>query len=156
ELVDLLAAAGCTKVGFGMETGDADRLRAIGKGLDHQLILAATRRCRQAGIVVEGFFILGHEDETLGSVLDTIRLAVALDLDVPVFGIMVPYPGTRVWDLALAGKGGYRRLSPTWRHYNKQIGGAVELERLPRRALELLQLVGYNAVFLANGRLGDW
>jgi hypothetical protein len=79
-----------------------------------------------------------------------------LNLDVPVFGIMVPYPGTRVWELALKGEGGYRRLSPTWKDYNKQVGGAVEMQNLSRRQMEFLQFIGYNWVFIRNGRLLDW
>ena len=156
DFAQLLAKAGCITVGFGMETGDEDQLLKIGKGLTQEIILKATRDCKAVGITVRGFFIIGHEDETWQSAMTTIRFAAALNLDIPIFGIMVPYPGTRVWDLALKGQGGYKKLSPTWKDYNKQVGGAVEMENLSRRKMEFLQFLGYNWVFLRNLRLGDW
>lgn len=156
EFVNLLAEAGCVTVGFGMETGDENQLLRIGKGLTHPIVLKATRDCQAAGITVRGFFIIGHENETWESGLATVRFARNLNLDIPIFGIMVPYPGTRVWDLAIKGEGGYKRLSPTWKDYNKQVGSAVEMEQLSRRRMELLQFIGYNWVFLGNLRIRDW
>jgi anaerobic magnesium-protoporphyrin IX monomethyl ester cyclase len=156
DFVHLLAKAGCVTVGFGMETGDADQLLRIGKGLTHPIVLKATQDCQAAGITVRGFFIIGHENETWDSGMATVRFARRLNLDIPIFGIMVPYPGTRVWDLALKGEGGYKRLSPTWKDYNKQVGSAVEMEQLSRRKMELLQFIGYNWVFLGNLRMRDW
>jgi len=156
DFAQLLARAGCVTVGFGMETGDEEQLLKIGKGLTHEIVLKATRDCRAAGITVRGFFIIGHEKETWDSAMTTIRFAAGLNLDIPIFGIMVPYPGTRVWELALRGEGGYKKLSPTWKDYNKQVGGAVEMENLSRRQMEFLQFLGYNWVFLRNLRLGDW
>lgn len=156
DFVNLLAEAGCVELGFGMETGDEDQLLEIGKGLNQDLILKATRDCQKAGIGVRGFFIIGHENETWKSAMNTIKFATRLNLDVPVFGIMVPYPGTRVWELALKGEGGYRKLSPAWKDYNKQVGGAVEMQNLTRRQMEFLQFIGYNWVFIRNGRFLDW
>jgi radical SAM superfamily enzyme YgiQ (UPF0313 family) len=156
DFVNLLAEAGCVELGFGMETGDEGQLIAMGKGLTQEMVLRATRDCQKAGIRVRGFFIIGHEKETWKSAMTTVKFATRLNLDVPVFGIMVPYPGTRVWELALKGEGGYRRLSPTWKDYNKQVGGAVDMQNLSRRQMEFLQFIGYNWVFIRNGRLRDW
>ncbi len=156
DFVKLLAEAGCVELGFGMETGDEEHLLEMGKGLTQELVLRATRDCQKAEITVRGFFIIGHEKETWKSAMTTVKFATMLNLDVPVFGIMVPYPGTRVWELALRGEGGYRKLSPTWKDYNKQVGGAVEMQNLTRRQMEFLQFIGYNWVFIRNGRLLDW
>ena len=156
DFVNLLAEAGCVELGFGMETGDEERLLAMRKGLTQEMLLRATRDCQKAGITVRGFFIIGHAEETWKSAMTTLKFAARLNLDVPVFGIMVPYPGTRVWELALGGEGGYRKLSPAWKDYNKQVGGAVEMQNLTRRQMEFLQFIGYNWVFIRNGRLLDW
>ena len=156
DFVELLAKAGCTLVGFGMETGEEDRLLKIGKGLTHEIVTRATRDCQEVGITVRGFFIIGHENETWASAMTTVRFAAALNLDVPVFGTMVPYPGTRVWEQAIRGEGGYKKLSPSWLDYNKQVGSAVELDELSRRQMEIIQFLGYNLTFLRNGRVRDW
>lgn len=156
DLFARMRAAGAYLVGFGIETGDADMLRALRKGLiDHRPVLAARAAARRAGLPVETYFIIGQEHETLASAWRSLRLAFQLNPELPIFGIMVPYPGTRVAALAERGEGGFRIRSRDWDDYNKQIGDALEFEGLSRRQLELLQLAGYLGVFLLNGRLLD-
>ena len=41
------------------------------------------------------------------------------------FGIMVPYPGTEVAEMAKKGEGGYKIISSNWADYNKQLGNAL-------------------------------
>ncbi|MHC4448487.1 MAG: hypothetical protein ACYSXF_12150 [Planctomycetota bacterium] len=45
--------------------------------------------------------------------MTTVKFATMLNLDVPIFGIIVSYPGTRVWELALREEGGYKKLVTT-------------------------------------------
>ena len=54
--------------------------------------------------------------------------------------------------MAQRGEWGYRLRSTDWRDFNKQLGGALEIEGLPRYRLELYQLLGYVSVYLANLR----
>jgi hypothetical protein len=83
----------------------------------------------------------------------TINLATLLNLEITAFGIMVPFPGTDVWELALKGEGGYRLISRDWNRYGKQVGGsALEFEHLTIRQLKILQLLGYVKVLLWNRR----
>ena len=65
---------------------------------------------------------------------------------------MTPYPGTEAYQMAQRGEWGYRLRSTDWRDFNKQLGGALEIEGLPRHRLELYQLLGYVSVYLANRR----
>ncbi|SVD67601.1 uncharacterized protein METZ01_LOCUS420455, partial [marine metagenome] len=99
--------------------------------------------------------ILGQPNETMESAKRTIDFAVELNPDIPILGIMVPYPGTKIAEMVAKGEGGYKRLSANWNDYNKQFGNSIEFEDLSRWRLELLQLYGYLKVFLANGRLLD-
>ena len=102
---------------------------------------------------MSSYFILGFPNETVESAKQTINFAVEINADVPVFGIMVPYPGTRIGDMAVGGEGGYVLRSENWNDYNKQIGDALEFEHVDRKVLERLQLMGYLKVFLYNARL---
>ena len=43
-----------------------------------------------------------------------------------------------------------------WKDYSKRVGGAVDTQNLTRRQMEFLQFIGYNWVFIRNGRLLDW
>lgn len=155
ELFAKMRAAGCYRVGLGVETGDADAMRAMKKGISRERVLAARRMASEAGLPVEGLFIIGHPNETARSALRTVDFAVALDPEVPVFSTMVPYPGTRVAEMAARGEGGYRLLSRDWDDYVNQIGHSLAFEGLSRRSIEAIQLYGYLKVFAANGRWAE-
>ncbi len=155
RLFEKMRAAGCFRVALGVETGDAEILRASHKGSTSARVVAARRMAAAAGLPVEGLFILGHPHETRATALRTIDFAVELDPEVPVFSTMVPYPGTEVAAMAARGDGGYRLLSRDWDDYLNQLGHTLAFEHLSRRELELLQLYGYVKVFAANGRWGD-
>jgi anaerobic magnesium-protoporphyrin IX monomethyl ester cyclase len=155
DLARLMQQAGCSHVGYGVESGDPAILKAMGKGVDKARIERARRILKEVGITTMAFFIFGHPNETRRSIWRTIRFAVRLNPDVAAIGILVPYPGTDTWELAIRGEGGYRKLSPDWRDYNKQLGNAVELEAVPRREVEFYQLLAYVLIYLCNGRFRD-
>jgi len=155
KLFEKMRAAGCFRVGLGIETGDADAMRAMHKGISRAKVLAARRMAAEAGLPVEGLFILGHPGETWESAMRTVDFAVELDPEIPVFSTMVPYPGTRVAEMAAKGEGGYRLLSRDWDDYINQIGHALAFEHLSRRQMELLQLYAYLKVFAGNRRWAD-
>jgi radical SAM superfamily enzyme YgiQ (UPF0313 family) len=155
-LLQKMKRAGARRIGLGIETGDAKLLKATGKGSTPEMIRKATAAAKAAGLPIETYFILGHPNETLDSMKRTIELAVSLNPDTPIFGIMVPFPGTEVARLAASGEAGYRLRSTNWDDYDKQIGGALEFADLSRTRIELLQMSAYVKVFLLNRRLVDF
>jgi anaerobic magnesium-protoporphyrin IX monomethyl ester cyclase len=154
-LLRKMKAAGCKRVGLGLESADESVLRSMGKGTTLERAYAACRAAERVGMPLEAFFILGHPGETAKSARNSIEFAVRVNPEIPIFGIMVPYPGTDVAEMAERGEGGYRLLSRDWNDYNKQIGGALEFEHLSRFQLEWVQTMGYLRVFWANGRYAD-
>lgn len=156
ELLRKIVRAGCRLLGFGMETGDPDVLREMGKGTNLRKIKEVVALTRKARVRLGTYFILGQPDEGWASAWNTIKLAIECNPETPVFGVMVPYPGTQVWDWAQRGERGYRIASLDWNDYNKQIGDALQFEGISRRGIEFLQLTGYSLVFLANGRLREF
>jgi radical SAM superfamily enzyme YgiQ (UPF0313 family) len=147
--------AGARRIGMGIETGDVEMLKHTGKGSTPDMIVAAAAAAREAGLPIETYLILGHPNETLASMKKTIDLAVRINPDTPIFGIMVPFPGTEVGRMAAAGEGGYRLRSSNWDDYDKQIGGALEFANLSRIQIERLQIQAYFKVFLKNHRYLD-
>jgi radical SAM superfamily enzyme YgiQ (UPF0313 family) len=154
-LVRMMKDAGCSGAGFGVESGDDDIIAAMKKGVNRERIKAATDIFRKVGLNFSTFFIIGHPGETAMTVWRSIRFAAELNANRPAFGVMVPYPGTEIWEMAVKGEGGYKKLSTNWDDYNKQLGNAVELERLSRRQMEMLQVLGYLYCFISNGRFRD-
>jgi radical SAM superfamily enzyme YgiQ (UPF0313 family) len=155
-LLAKMKEAGAWRIGMGIETGDTEMLKKTGKGSTPEMILKAGAAAKQAALPIETYFILGHPNETLPSMQRTIDLAVRLNPETPIFGVMVPFPGTEIGRLAAAGEGGYRLRSTNWDDYDKQLGGALEFADLTRNQIERLQIWAYSKVFLANGRYLDF
>jgi len=144
--------AGFSYIDYGIESGNQDVLKRIKKGITMEQAEKAVRMTKEAGIRVGANYIIGHPGETPETARQTIEFAVKLNADANAIGLMVPYPGTEVAEMARKGEGGYRLLSLDWSDYNKQIGNALELETLSRKQMERLQLSGYLKILIKNFR----
>lgn len=100
RLAHLLDAAGCEKVGFGIESGSERIVRAMGKRFALDDVERALRLLRrETRIRTEGFFIVGYPDERLSDAWKTLRLLARIDLDSAwIFGFS-PHVGTQVSDV---------------------------------------------------------
>ncbi len=125
----------------------------MGKGTGIESILAACQAARNAQVKIGTFFLFGQPYENTQSLNKTVDLAVKINPDLPMFGLMTPYPGTaEVAKMAVKGEGGYRLLTTDWDEYNKQIGGAMEFAKHEPAATEWFQAKAYLKVYLYNHR----
>lgn len=148
--------AGCSQIDLGVETGDAELLKKMGKGTNLNNIISAYRSARKAKVTTGAFFLFGQPNESLKTILTTIALSVKINPDIPMFAIMAPYPGTKVAKLAAENQGGYHNLNYDWDQYRKQISGAVTFANLSRTKIEILLMIGTISVFLFNFRFVDF
>ncbi|MEL7209310.1 MAG: radical SAM protein [Actinomycetota bacterium] len=100
ELFDVMRAAGCYRVYFGLETGNQDVLKSFGKGGQASIDkgVEAVQMARDAELEPNGFFLVGLMPDTEESMQDTIDYAKRLPLDTMKCGICVPYPGTPMFN----------------------------------------------------------
>ena len=84
----------------GYESGNADILQRIKKGVTLDEMRRFTRACHQAGVVIHGTFILGLPVETPETIENTIRFAKELDVFSLQVSLAAPYPGTELYEMA--------------------------------------------------------
>jgi anaerobic magnesium-protoporphyrin IX monomethyl ester cyclase len=99
ELVKIMEAAGCEAIAVGIESGN-DRIQGeIKKKVSVQTIREKAHMVAQwSRIAVVGYFMIGFEDETESEIWDTIHLALELPLARANFNIVIPIPGTAIFD----------------------------------------------------------
>ena len=155
ELVSLAKKAGCFRLEMGVESGDDRILKAIGKGITVEQVRQSVETIKKMGISLGTYYILGHPNETIETLRKTVDLAVNLNTDMIAVGLMVPYPGTRIFDMALQGKNGYRLLSKNWAEYEKYGGKVLEIDGLPHKKLVKWQKRTLLYLYLKNFRFLD-
>ena len=148
ELLRLMKQAGCVLVSFGIESGDSQILEKSGKGIIKEQVRKAVAAAKKIGLPLECFFIIGHPNETRESIRRTIDFAKELDTDLFNMGIMIPYPGTKILEMAEKEEGNYRLLTKDWGEYTKQRGGPLELKDIPIAELRKIQARAYLQYYL--------
>jgi len=156
EILYLMKKAGCVDIGFGIESGNTIILNNSGKNITKQQAIQAVNNAKKVGLNVYTYFIFGHPNETISQIKDTIRFASKLNAYSAVFGMMVPYPGTKIREIALNGKGGYVSISDNWNDYGKNVGHPLELKNIPKKTLIRFQLLAYCYFYLTNFRIVDF
>jgi anaerobic magnesium-protoporphyrin IX monomethyl ester cyclase len=104
ELYQLMKAAGCKRVGFGVENGDPDMLRnVIRKGQTVDMVREAFANAKAAKLQTMGFFIYGMPGDTEETMEKTTQLALELDPKLANFLLAAPFPGTVMYDMIQEG-----------------------------------------------------
>jgi len=94
EMLRLMGKAGCWMIAWGIESANEQILKSIHKGYRPEQVPQALRWAKQAGIMNWGYFIIGLPGETVDTIRQTIAYAKALPVDIALFHIAAPYPGT--------------------------------------------------------------
>jgi anaerobic magnesium-protoporphyrin IX monomethyl ester cyclase len=107
ELLSTLHEAGARLFCVGFESGDVEVIHGMKKNNDdrrdsryHEEALRFVRRCREAGIMVHGCFMVGNLNETPESMERTLRFAKKLRPDTAQFFPIMVYPGTTAYEEA--------------------------------------------------------
>ncbi|MGI5835865.1 MAG: B12-binding domain-containing radical SAM protein [Chloroflexota bacterium] len=140
EMLRLMGQAGCWWVSWGIESGNREILRRARKGIDPEKVERALRWAREAGIKNWGYFIIGLPGETESTIRETISFAKSLPLDLALFHIAAPHPGTPFFFEVM--ENGWFRPGTCWEEVDMDRSTvldypnlkAEELERWQRRA----------------------
>lgn len=97
DIVHELKRAGCTSIGFGIESGSQKILDEMNKRVTVEQCRAALRVCRQERMKVNCTYMVGMPSETPSTVRQTVEFMRDTGALGPLF-FATAYPGTILWD----------------------------------------------------------
>ena len=112
EMLTLMGKAGCNLISWGIESGNEMILKKAHKGYRMEQAHNALRWARKAGIKNWGYFIIGLPGETVETIRQTIDFSKKLPLDIALFHVAAPYPGTPFFFEVV--ENGWFRSSVNW------------------------------------------
>jgi len=143
ELLEQMKKAGCHYIKYGVESGSQRMLDAMKKGITLENARRAFKLTRKAGIKTQAFFLLGLPWETHGTIRETIEFAKELKPDSVQFAVVVPHPGTELYDICLE-KG--RLKYDSWEDFDCR-KALIETENLSARDVEKYRIEAYKKFY---------
>ncbi|HAM36822.1 MAG TPA: hopanoid biosynthesis associated radical SAM protein HpnJ [Elusimicrobia bacterium] len=104
EYLKLFKENGLRLLLVGYESGNQQILNNVKKGLRLDVAEEFTRNCRKLGILIHGTFVLGLPGETQETINESLRFACRIDIDTIQVSLAAPYPGTELYQQAMANK----------------------------------------------------
>jgi len=134
EMLRMMGKAGNYLISWGIESGNEQILKHAHKGAYPDKAERALRWAKAAGIKNWGYFIVGLPGETVETIRQTIDFAKRLPLDIALFHVAAPYPGTPFFFEVVENK--WFRPGTRWEQVDMDKGTVLDYPNL--RAEELL------------------
>ncbi|MGE5342381.1 MAG: B12-binding domain-containing radical SAM protein [Candidatus Omnitrophota bacterium] len=97
-LIDLLQQAGIKTIGIAVETGSPEMQKQLKKYLDFDKVRQVVKLIKSKGLKVHVNYMFGFPNETMDQIQETLSVARELNAHSNQFLILVPYPGTEVYE----------------------------------------------------------
>ncbi|UCF91395.1 MAG: cobalamin-dependent protein [Desulfobacterales bacterium] len=134
-LLHRMHAAGCRAVSFGIESGNAQILKTIKKGITTEQVMVAVAMCKRTGITPYASFILGLPGETPQTLKETLAFGERLKEMGLAYGfhLLAPFPGTEVREKSA--RFNLKILTDDWSQYHAN-RAIVETPSVTRQMLD--------------------
>ncbi|MEI8349271.1 MAG: radical SAM protein [Candidatus Omnitrophota bacterium] len=129
DMLRIMKSAGCRSLRIGVESADERVLKMTGKNITLAEAERAISWANELGIKTTAYFILGLPYETPASLDKTLVFSKKLNTDVAQFSMLVPLPGTKIWDIVQEGKI-LRCTAKEWDEYVRYDKAIVESDLL--------------------------
>jgi len=134
EMLQMMARAGCWLISWGLESADPEIRKRVRKGTTEAKIVQALNWSKAAGIMNWGYFIIGLPGETEETIRKTIDFAKKLPLDLALFHIAAPYPGTPFFFEVV--EQGWFRPGTKWEEVDMDQSTVLDYPGLPAERIE--------------------
>jgi len=133
EMLQLMGQAGCWLISWGIESGNEQILKHAHKGADPAKAQKALSWAKRAGIKNWGYFIIGLPGETEETIQQTIEFSKKLPLDIALFHVAAPYPGTPFFFEVV--ENGWFRSGTRWEQVDMDKGTVLDYPDLSAERL---------------------
>ena len=152
-LLRTMKKSGFCKISFGIESGDPKILKIIQKGVDLKSVDKAYKLAKSLGIETRCSVMIGHPYETKESVMRTFKFIKNLKYcDLAYINISTPYPGTKLYDMALNGEGGIKLLTKDFSKFKRYDETVICVNDLSNEDLIKLQKKGIKMFYFSSLR----
>jgi len=97
-LLKKMKRSGCIEIQYGVDYGDEDVLRNLGKDIALDCISDAVDWAKSAELFVGAFFIFNVPGENERTMENTYNLIQKVPVDAIETNLLTPYPGTPLWE----------------------------------------------------------
>lgn len=155
EVLTAMKEAGCHYILFGVESGSPRMLEIMKKRISLDRVRQAFKDCRELGIRTQAFFLFGVPGETQETVEETIEFAKEIDADSTQFAIVIPHPGTELYETCV--EQGWL-VYDGWEDFAAE-NSLIETDHLTREEVEEARIRAYRRYyfrpsFVAKSALG--
>jgi radical SAM superfamily enzyme YgiQ (UPF0313 family) len=154
EMLDLMGKAGCWLISWGIESGNEQILRHARKGAYPDKAERALSWAKEAGIKNWGYFIIGLPGETEETIRQTIDFSKKLPLDIALFHVAAPYPGTPFFFEVV--KNNWFRPGTRWEQVDMDKGTVLDYPGLPAERLLYWQKRAFREWALRPGPIATY
>jgi radical SAM superfamily enzyme YgiQ (UPF0313 family) len=148
ELLAKMQSSGLVRLSFGVESGNQDILNFINKGISLEQLRQAYDWCYELGLETRGSVMIGHPFETKKTIKQTSNFMRSLNCFQSYINIVMPYPGSKLYEMANNGEGGLRLLTNDWREYRRYGNAVMEMNDLSAKDLIQAQQKMYRQFYL--------
>ena len=133
EMLRIMGQAGCRLISWGIESGNEQILRHARKGAYPDKAERALDWSKKAGIMNWGYFIIGLPGESEETIRQTIDFSKRLPLDIALFHVAAPYPGTPFFFEVV--ENGWFRPGTRWEQVDMDKGTVLDYPELSAERL---------------------
>lgn len=154
EIIDLLIQSGINFIAIAIETGSKTIQKQIKKFIDFDQVRDIVKLIKLKGMEVQICWMVGFPHETSDQINETFSLARELHADMNHFYIVLPYPGTKLFEEAEAA---HLLLidSDNLENFDYRIGGTIRSDEWNYEQLfEMIYDLNVELNFLNNVLLG--
>lgn len=147
EMLQTMKDAGCHYILFGVESGSPEMLKIMKKHINLDQVRVAFQLCSELGIKTQAFFLFGVPGETQQTIRETIEFAKSLNASTAQFAIVVPHPGSVLYEQVVAN--GWL-IYKNWEDFASQ-RSLVETPQLSRQEVEQARVRAYREYYFRPG-----